>query len=80
MNIQSHIKDVIKETSQQGPQEPLHEQDLLRALREKGVVEDIMQQLQFDTGHGHMSTGAPATHFVDKDDRVTATTTMKRGE
>ena len=78
MDIQSHIKGVIHESSSSHPGS-LREQDLLQALREKGVVDDIMRQLQFDSGGQHMSNGKPATHFIDTDDKVAISSHLKKG-
>lgn len=74
MNIQTHIKDVLRDSNKSSHQEPFGEQDMLQALREKGVVDDVMRQLQFKSGGGVIeSDGKPATHFVDRDDKVQLT-------
>ena len=48
-----------------GQSHPLGEQEMFNRLKQRGVVDNILQQIQFDggTGHGHR----PATHFTDKE-------------
>ncbi len=50
----------------------INEADVLDALKEKGVVDDVMKQLHFDSrGSGaHISASSkPATHFINKDEK-----------
>lgn len=91
MDIQSQIRDVLHESirGDEAVQEGhIRGDDLLEALRQKGVVDDILRQLQFDSGgvHPGMQNGAltgapkPATHFIDKDDKLTTAVNARRGE
>jgi len=59
---------MLSETMQEdfsGQSHPLGEQEMFNRLKQRGVVDNILQQIQFDggTGHGHR----PATHFTDKE-------------
>lgn len=54
------------------------EQEILHRLKQRGLVDDLLQHLQFDNqvdGHG---LRRPATHFNDQDDKVT-NLPVKRG-
>ena len=91
MDIQSRIKDVLNTSMQNdagGQLAHLREEDLLEALRKKGVIDDVMQQLQFETTHNMSNsenvapmTNAeemkPATHYIDKDSRLSAKQTYR---
>ncbi|XP_055768238.1 centrosomal protein of 76 kDa-like [Salvelinus fontinalis] len=75
MNIHGKIRDVLAETVREDL-EPGHsslsEEDFLRALQRRGIVDDVMKDLRFskevpDTELGLQSTPKPATHFIDKD-------------
>ncbi|KAK2191243.1 hypothetical protein NP493_55g07029 [Ridgeia piscesae] len=74
LDIQTHIRDVISETLNEsnGKEESLTEDGVLRALKEKGIVDNLMQQLQLTSTNGLPLNGLPvkkATHFVDKDEK-----------
>ncbi|TSK34864.1 Centrosomal protein of 76 kDa [Bagarius yarrelli] len=51
MDIHRKIRDVVAETvrceRQDGKEQPLSEEDLLKALQRRGIVEDVMKQLSF---------------------------------
>ena len=57
----------------------INEGDILQALREKGVVEDVMKQLHFDSGGSGIAAAKPATHYVNKDEKVAVNLTGKKG-
>ena len=46
MDVHRKIKDVLEESMQEQDDE-VGEEDLLNALREKGVVDDVMKSLRF---------------------------------
>ncbi|KAJ8303256.1 hypothetical protein KUTeg_019652 [Tegillarca granosa] len=76
MDIQSRIRDILSETIQEeypGRGDQIGEQELLSKLKERGVVDNIVEQLQFGGGGGTRGSMAykPATHFVNKDDALT---------
>ena len=58
MDIQTRIKEVLNESASGehniNPQQ-LNGKDLLNALHQKGVIDDVMKQLQFDSGGGVVS-------------------------
>ncbi|XP_077982929.1 centrosomal protein of 76 kDa-like [Glandiceps talaboti] len=75
MDIQSRVREVLLETIRNEEQlhrskEPMSEQELMEALRQRGLVDDVMRQLQFDSVPEKAERGRPAAHFRDKDDRV----------
>lgn len=51
MDIHRKIRDVVAEAvrceGDPGEDRPLSEEDLLRALQRRGIVEDVMEQLSF---------------------------------
>ena len=63
MNISDHIKDALSESVDIGPGSvrQIHDNDLLPILKEKGVLDDVMSQLQFDNYYRVADTipGAP---------------------
>lgn len=81
MDVHNKIQEVLVESFQgelprEGDVETIGEQEILEALRKKGIVDDIMQQLQISgTSESHeerlpwqqrLST-KPATHHVDRE-------------
>ncbi|CAB1321411.1 unnamed protein product [Coregonus sp. 'balchen'] len=65
INIHEKIRDVLAETVREDL-DPGHgslsEEDFLRALQRRGIVDDVMKDLHFSK-----STPKPATHYIDKD-------------
>ena len=43
------------------------EQEILNRLKQRGVVDNILQQIQLDGG---LDGRKPATHFVDKENAI----------
>ena len=93
MNIQSHIHDILSESMKEEdsgsqPGHDITEQQLLQVLRDRGVVDDIMRNLQFErTQQTGAAARAPvmrgeepkaATHFVDRDSKMTVP--LKKGQ
>ena len=88
-DVQSRIKDAVKEASQPGTSKgQVSEAAVLEELKGKGVIEELMQQLQFARASQHglqpkitpqdSSQYKPATHFVNADDK--ATSAQPKGE
>ena len=93
VDIQSRIRDIVAEFMQDetGKRGELGEQDVMQALRQRGLVEEIMKRLEIG-GSGRDSAGSkvigqpsrghhkakPATHFLNKDDQV-ASVPLKKG-
>ncbi|XP_060069379.1 centrosomal protein of 76 kDa-like [Ylistrum balloti] len=74
MDVQNRIRDIISESIQDeypGRMDQVGEEELLQKLKQRGLVDDILQKLQFDSSSGGANNGRPATHFLDKDDRLT---------
>ncbi|XP_064803065.1 centrosomal protein of 76 kDa isoform X3 [Oncorhynchus masou masou] len=75
MNIHGKIRDVLAETVREDldpGHSSLSEEDFLRALQRRGIVDDVMKDLHFskevpDTELGLQNSPKPATHFIDKD-------------
>ena len=52
-------------------------------MRQKGIVEDVMKQLHFDTGGSETQfpeTMKPATHFVNREEKFAINLTGKKGK
>uniref|UniRef100_A0A4W5NXZ6 Centrosomal protein of 76 kDa n=1 Tax=Hucho hucho TaxID=62062 RepID=A0A4W5NXZ6_9TELE len=70
MNIHGKIRDVLAETVREDldpGHSSLSEEDFLRALQRRGIVDDVMKDLYVYNYNGHFSIPKPATHFIDKD-------------
>lgn len=75
MNIHGKIRDVLAETVREDldpGRSSLSEEDILRALQRRGIVDDVMKDLHFskevpDTELGLQNIPKPATHFIDTD-------------
>ncbi|KAL5022137.1 hypothetical protein ScPMuIL_001292 [Solemya velum] len=66
MDVQGRIKTIISETLHDefpGRTSQVSEQELLDRLKQRGLLDDIMQQIQFESIG---SVQHPATHFVDQ--------------
>jgi hypothetical protein len=77
MDIQNKIRDILSDTIQQdfmGQSGKVGEEELLHKLKQQGLVDDILHQLQF---RGQQGGTTPATHFLDRDDKVTHLPTKK---
>ncbi|XP_071495438.1 centrosomal protein of 76 kDa-like [Diadema antillarum] len=82
MNVQARIRDILSDSIGDKVDESLAlgEQELLEAVRQRGLVEEIMDRLEIggrersspsgsrSASHGPRSK--QATHFINKDDRV----------
>ena len=86
IDVQSRIKNVLAESlsgqNEKRAKGTISEADILQALRQKGIVDDVMKQLHFDgreTGTHIAAEIKPATHFVDKDDKFAVNLTNKKG-
>ena len=92
VDIQARIRDIVAGFLQDesGSRGELGDQEVLDALRQRGLVEEIMARLQIG-GSGKDSAGSkvigqpsrghkarPATHYVNKDDKV-ASVPLKKG-
>ncbi|KAG7470096.1 hypothetical protein MATL_G00135690 [Megalops atlanticus] len=73
MDIHGKIRDVLAETVKEelGPgHRPLSEEDFIRALQRRGIVDDVMRDLHFAQEIPDAEAGPspkPATHFIDKE-------------
>ncbi|XP_023669330.1 centrosomal protein of 76 kDa [Paramormyrops kingsleyae] len=68
MDIHGKIRDVLAETVREelGPEHrALSEADFIRALQRRGIVDDLMKQLQFSKEVSPELSPKPATHYVD---------------
>ena len=79
MDIQNRIRDIMGEViTEDYSNGQVSEQELLQKLKQRGLVDDILQHLQFDNRVDGQGMRRPATHFQDKDDKVT-NLPVKRG-
>ncbi|XP_066481255.1 centrosomal protein of 76 kDa isoform X1 [Tiliqua scincoides] len=76
MDVHSRIREVLAETIREelAPQhQQLSEEDLMKALVRRGIIDDVMKELHFITNvNGEEMTSTPklSTHFVDKQPAV----------
>ncbi|XP_018412337.1 PREDICTED: centrosomal protein of 76 kDa isoform X1 [Nanorana parkeri] len=72
MDVHGKIREVLAETLRDEFDDGSHniaEEDLMKALRRRGIVDDVMKELHFlggDHSRELTSTPKPATPFVDK--------------
>ncbi|XP_077208924.1 centrosomal protein of 76 kDa isoform X2 [Paroedura picta] len=72
MDVHSRIREVLAETIREelAPQhQQLSEEDLMKALIRRGIIDDVVKELNFMTDmHDRevTSTPKPSTHFVDR--------------
>lgn len=76
MDVHGKIREVLAETiSEELKTESHHlsEEDLMKALRRRGIIDDVLKELSFvkEMPEREMtSTPKPSTHFIDKETRV----------
>ena len=76
MNVEAYIRSVMDEIVNSEEKMELSEADMIEKLRNRGVVDEIMNNLHFSGG----TQGArPATRVLDVDDQVTRGG-VKKGE
>ena len=91
MDVQTRIRDILSESLQddgEGGGPEFGEMELLDAVRQRGLVEEIMERLEIGEGRGNVRSKVvgqpsrgrvkPATHFLDKEAPVT-TVPLKKG-
>lgn len=77
--MQSRIRDVMSEViTEDYSNGQVSEQEIMQKLKERGLVDDLMSNLQFQNQGDGQSLRRPATHFLDQDDKVT-NLPVKRG-
>ncbi|XP_070798501.1 centrosomal protein of 76 kDa [Pituophis catenifer annectens] len=76
MDVHSRIRAVLAETIREelAPQhQQLSEEDLMKALAQRGIIDDVMKELNFVSDindRERISTPKPTTHFVDRQPAV----------
>lgn len=76
-DVQRRIREMLSETLQEefeGQGHPMGEQEMFSRLKQRGVVDNILQQIQFDGG---THSQRPATHFTDKENMLRSVTDKK---
>ncbi|XP_076112649.1 centrosomal protein of 76 kDa-like [Mytilus galloprovincialis] len=72
IGMQSRIRDVMSEViTEDYSNGQVSEQEIMQKLKERGLVDDLMSNLQFQNQGDGQSLRRPATHFLDQDDKVT---------
>ncbi|XP_043364068.1 centrosomal protein of 76 kDa isoform X3 [Dermochelys coriacea] len=72
MDVHGRIREVLAETIREelAPEhQQLSAEDLMKALRRRGIIDDVMKELTFVTDMNDRemtSTPKPSTHFVDR--------------
>ncbi|XP_031444852.1 centrosomal protein of 76 kDa isoform X2 [Phasianus colchicus] len=76
MDVHGRIREVLAETIRE-ELAPEHQQlsmeDLIKALRQRGIIDDVMKELKFVTdvnGKERTSSPKPSTHFADREPPV----------
>ena len=70
MDIQTKIRDILSDTvhdefsTHRGR---VSEQELMQKLRQRGIVDDILHRIQFDS---EAQIIPPVSHFTDRDDHI----------
>ncbi|XP_078071809.1 centrosomal protein of 76 kDa isoform X1 [Mustelus asterias] len=70
MNVHEKIREILAESVRDelaASSQVLSEADLVKALQRRGIVDDVMKELQFLTVKEGTSSSKPATHFIDKE-------------
>ncbi|XP_041375156.1 centrosomal protein of 76 kDa-like [Gigantopelta aegis] len=70
MDIQTKIRDILSDTVREefsAQHGHISEQELMQKLRQRGIVDDILHRIQFDT---ETQIIPPVSHFQDRDDHV----------
>nr|AAI58977.1 Unknown (protein for MGC:135748) [Xenopus tropicalis] len=76
MDVHGKIREVLAESLREEfrtESQQLSEEDLMKALRQRGIVDEVMKELHFmeDRNTRELtSTPKPATHFIDKEPRT----------
>uniref|UniRef100_A0A8C5QYR8 Centrosomal protein of 76 kDa n=1 Tax=Leptobrachium leishanense TaxID=445787 RepID=A0A8C5QYR8_9ANUR len=76
MDVHGKIREVLAETLKEefrAESQHLSEEDLMTALRQRGIIDDVVKELRFNEGNisrNFTSTPKPATHFIDKEQRT----------
>ncbi|NXC94520.1 CEP76 protein, partial [Certhia familiaris] len=76
MDVHGRIREVLAETIREelAPEhQQLSTEDLIKALRQRGIIDDVMKELKFVTDVNEMertSAPKPSTHFVDREPPV----------
>ncbi|POI34772.1 hypothetical protein CIB84_001476, partial [Bambusicola thoracicus] len=76
MDVHGRIREVLAETIREelAPEhQQLSTEDLMKALRQRGIIDDVVKELKFVTdvnGKERTSSPKPLTHFVDREPPV----------
>ncbi|XP_068860494.1 centrosomal protein of 76 kDa isoform X2 [Aphelocoma coerulescens] len=76
MDVHGRIREVLAETIREelAPEhQQLSTEDLIKALRQRGIIDDVMKELKFVTDVNEKertSAPKPSTHFVDREPPV----------
>lgn len=76
MDVHGRIREVLAETIREelAPEhQQLSTEDLIKALRQRGIIDDVMKELKFVTDVNEKertSSPKPSTHFVDREPPV----------
>ncbi|KAL8560891.1 hypothetical protein ACOMHN_059075 [Nucella lapillus] len=68
MDVEAHIRSVMEEMTNEAEGMDVSESDMIEKLRNRGVVDEIMNHLHFS---GSTQAARPATRALDVDDKVT---------
>lgn len=69
-DVQRRIREMLSESMQEdygGQGQLMGEQEMFNRLKQRGVVDNILQQIQFDGGTEGRKA---ATHFTDKENML----------
>ena len=82
MDIQTYIKELNDEASRDGQDRTLSKHDLLTALMDRGILDNIRSQLHFDsngtTSGDHRTSSKPTVDFEDVEAKITRTPAERR--
>ncbi|XP_043923127.1 centrosomal protein of 76 kDa [Protopterus annectens] len=72
MDVHGRIREVLAESVRQelGPGQQLSEEQIMRALRRRGIIDDVIKELSFTADMSDKETASapkPPVHFVDRE-------------
>uniref|UniRef100_A0A7N4NQL4 Centrosomal protein 76 n=1 Tax=Sarcophilus harrisii TaxID=9305 RepID=A0A7N4NQL4_SARHA len=70
MDVHGRIREVLAETIREelAPEQQLSTEDLIKALRRRGIIDDVMKELTFvsDIADGELTSSPKPSNFNDK--------------
>ncbi|XP_078607268.1 centrosomal protein of 76 kDa-like [Branchiostoma floridae x Branchiostoma japonicum] len=85
MDVHSRIRDAVSETMEESRVSErgggaVGEEQVLESLRQRGIIDEILSEMSFEEEPSRdvRRPAKPATHFVDREDRIKTSTPAKK--